>query len=302
LVRLFYAPFTTQNDVARLLRNDGTPLPPQITLFAGNSLNIKVSGLAPNKRHLILQSSDSALKVVPVKVHDRNIEQSLRLEVRADSIVNRKLVHVEAYVGDAQGRALLKDIDTPRLAVEILPRLELPAAETEAGIMARMLIAENAGPTSPLFVDQNEALESMQWMRHVLLNRLKLGSRHFSVGQAKTLAEIIKARNQVNGFEDYPRIAEQQKRIVDDALEIANNAADARSGRQRVYVEAAFAIARGDNVGVDPCPTGLYAWKTQDSRAPGDNFVKFRRKGGQDFYTLKQNFIAYVMKRNKDAR
>jgi hypothetical protein len=288
--------------MARLLRNNGTLLPPQITLFAGNSLSLKVSGLALNKRHLILRSSDSALKIVPIKVNHKNVEQNLKLEVNAHGIVCRRLVHVEAYISDAQGRAEQKDIDTPRLAVEILPRLELPAVDSEAGIVARMLIAENAGPGHRLFVNQNEALESMQWMRHVLLNRLKLGSRHFSAGQANTLTEIIKARNQVEGFEDYPRILEKQRRLIEEALNTANNGADVGSERQRIYIQAVISVAKGEIPGADPCPTKLYAWRTTDSRSPGDNFVKFKIKGGQDFYTLRKEFIDYAMQTNKGTK
>ena len=61
--------------------------------------------------------------------------------------------------------------------MEVLPRLELPDAGTEAGILARMLVVENANPDSDKFSSLDEALKCMQWMVHVLRNRLKLGAQ-----------------------------------------------------------------------------------------------------------------------------
>lgn len=278
--------------MARLLRNNGTPLPQQITLFEGNSLNFKISGLASNKQHVILQSSDPVLKVVPVRVNHGNIEQNLRLEVGAASSMSRRVAYVEAYVADASGHPQQIDLGTPRLTVNILPKLKLPLEETEAGIVTRMLIVENAGPGSPTFVNQYEALESMQWMRHVLINRIKLGSQHFAAGRAETLTDIIKAHNQVEGFGNYPRIAPLQTYTLNDMLNIANDASDARHETYRTYIENAISVAEGKNTGTDPCPTKLYAWKTEGSKSPGSNFVRFRAKGGQDFYTLAKDFLS----------
>src|SRR5579863_2671974 len=97
----------------------------------------------------------------------------------------------------ARLRPLHRDSDTPRLQVEVLPRLELPPVDTEAGVLARMLLSENAGPAHESFANQTEAHEAMRWMVNVLKNRLKLGSQHFSAGrQATTLKELIKAPNQ----------------------------------------------------------------------------------------------------------
>ena len=43
-------------------------------------------------------------------------------------------------------------------------------------------------------------------------------------------------------------------------------------------------------IGGDPCPTGLYGWVTARTASPGDNYVLFKRQGGQDFYTLTDEF------------
>ncbi|WP_454763552.1 hypothetical protein [Cupriavidus campinensis] len=278
--------------MARLLRSNGALVGAQITLFPGNRLQLRVSGLGPNRKHLVLKSSDSALRVVPLKVNDKNIEQVLRLEVQEHSIVCRRVVHVDAYVTDAQGRPQHKDINTARLTVEVAPRLTLPDENSEAGILARMLIVENASPDHEKYVNQSEARESMQWMVHVLRNRLRLGPQHFAARGATDLTALIKGRNQVKGFENYPTIAASQNQLLNHTLDIAHDGTHARQKEYITYVASAVAVAKGENIDPDPSPTGLYAWRTSDSRDPGHNFRRFRSKGGQDFYTLTDAFLA----------
>lgn len=164
-----------------------------------------------------------------------------------------------------------------------------------------MLITENAGPTHPQFVSLDEALESMQWMTHVLRNRLELGPEHFYARGATSLTALIKAHNQVDGFEKYPRIAEKQNDVLTKTLDIANDGADSRSERHRTYVEHALAVAKG-KVGSDPCPTKLYAWRTAGSKSPGDNFVNFQLKGGQQFYTLADAFLTRLKPKTVGTR
>lgn len=277
--------------MAKLLRSNGTVLGPQITLFPGNHLSFKVSGLGHNRKHLVLRSTDAKVKVVPVKVNDRYVEQNLRLEIQEHSIVSRQVVHVEAYVSGTSGRPEAKDANTLRLIVEILPRLELPAADTEAGILARMLITENAGPEHDLFVSLDDARECMQWMIHVMSNRLKLGPHHFSARGATNLTNLIKAPNQVRGFEGYPRIAAEQDKVLRNTLANANDGSHKLNKAYRTYAEHAIRLATERKIGSDPCATGLYAWRTDGSDSPGHNFVKFRKKGGQDFYTLTTAFL-----------
>jgi len=278
--------------MARLLRSNGALVGAQVTLFPGNRLQLRVSGLGPNRKHLVLKSSDSALRVVPLKVNDKNIEQVLRLEVQEHSIVCRRVVHVDAYVTDAQGRPQHKDINTARLTVEVAPKLVLPESNTEAGILARMLIVENASPDHEKYVNQSEARESMQWMVHVLRNRLRLGPQHFAARGATDLTTLIKGKNQVEGFENYPTIAALQNQLINRTLDIAHDGTHGRQKEYMVYVATAIAVARGEEIGADPSPTGLYAWRTKDSRDPGQNFKKFQSKRGQDFYALTDAFLS----------
>jgi hypothetical protein len=41
----------------------------------------------------------------------------------------------------------------------------------------------------------------------------------------------------------------------------------------------------------NPCPTGLYGWRTAGASSPGKNYVKFKTQGGQDFYTLSPGYL-----------
>jgi len=272
--------------MAKLLRRNGSPIGAQITLIAGNQLPFRVSGLGPNRRHLAFRGSDSALKILPLKVNDRDIEQLLRIEVSETGIVGRRVVHVDAYIyGTTQ-----RDPNTARLTVEVLPRLELPDAETEAGILARMLIVENR----PRRYTEDETIRTMQWMVHVLRNRLSLGAEHFSSKGAATLTALIRAPNQVEGFENYPTIADKQKELLRNPLDIANDGTHSDHALLRQFLNRATAVANGENPGTDPCPTGLYAWRTAGSKHPGGNFEKYQVMGGQDFYTLKTSFLDAV--------
>lgn len=276
--------------MAKLLRRNGSPIGAQITLIAGNHLPFKVSGLGPNKRHLAFRSSDSALRILPLKVNDRDLEQQLKIEVNETGIVSRRVVHVDAYLyGTTQ-----RDPGTARLTVEVLPRLELPDAATEAGILARMLVVENANPDSDKFSSLDEALQCMQWMLHVMRNRLRLGATHFAARGATSLTELIKAPNQVDGFERYPIIADRPALLLNKTMNIANDGTHAKNAAFRTYVESAIAVARGKHVGNDPSPSGMYAWRTLPSKPPGPNFEPFQQLGGQQFYTLTKLFLAQL--------
>ncbi|TKC86829.1 hypothetical protein FAZ69_19505 [Trinickia terrae] len=289
--------------LTKLLRNDGSVIGAQITLVAGDLLPFKVSGLGPDRRHLILMSDHPAAKVMPVSVNHRDVEQRLTLKVSGCGVSCHQIAHVEAYVSDERGHPLSRDLDTPRLTVQILPRLELPPAVTETGMLARMLISENAGPENTRFVSLDEAREAMQWMVVVLRNRLKLGASHFAAGRdVSTLEALIKAPNQVDGFEKYPSIGSLQQRLIDKVIKNANDGTHRLNKQYRDYLETALAVARSELWSADPCPTGLYAWRTNEAKSPGNNFVQFATKGGQDFYTLTNDFISKAQSRAEGRR
>jgi hypothetical protein len=278
--------------MARYLRMNGEPISTDLTLISGNILPFKIHGHGSDRKHLTIKSSSTYLKVVPQAVNHQNIEQRLKFEVQ--KVVARTPVTIRAYMQDGEA-----DLRTMVLNVVLLPLLELPPADSEQGILARVLLVENIPPSAPRFRSMSQSVISMQWMRHVLMNRLKFGSRYFGADNASNLTALIKGRNQVEGFENYPNITDLQSDNLKNIIRIANNASDKRFLACREYVQNAIDVASGIKPDVDPSSTGLYAWKTADSRHPGANFVKFQTQGGQDFYTLTREFIADPLLRSK---
>jgi hypothetical protein len=288
--------------MVEIYRSNGAKMGAQISLCAGNRLNIKLIGFGPNRKHWILRSTDPALKVVPLRVDERCAEQRLRLDVAADGIVSRRVAYVEVYVGDERGRPLRREANGSRLAVEIVPALALPDAESEAGLLARMLIVESAGPEHVSYRGEVEALLAMQWMRHVLVNRFRLGTKYFGAAGRASVQALITADGQVEGFERYPLMEAKQKRLLEAVVTIANDGADVRYPRYRAYLENALKVALGKAPGTDPSSTGLYAWRTEGARGPGRNFVMYGSKGGQDFYGLTESFLEQVRNDRSTAR
>jgi len=279
----------------RLLTMNNKPLPNQLTLVAGSPYSFKVSGLGPDKRHVVLMSSSPMVKVVVLNANDRNVEQTLRMEPVA-TVAAPTPATITAYLAS---KPTQKDGTTGIVALTIEPKIDLPAVATEAGIVTRMFLAEAVAPGSPNFVAA-ESKEAMQWMRLVMLNRLKLGAQHFGAGkEATTLTAMIKSANQVEGFQNYPTIAKGQATVIDAVVRLANTSGHKDVLVYRQFIRDAISIASGTDPGKDPSPTGLYSWRTAKATSPGSNFVKFRTHGGQDFYTLTDAFRKDPLQRKK---
>ncbi|MGF6305641.1 hypothetical protein [Paraburkholderia sp. WC7.3d] len=269
-----------------LQRMNRAPLPRNLTLVAGNAFPFKVSGFGSDHRHVVVKSSSSCVKVVVVSANPHNREQTLRLDARSVIRASERST-LSTYLASQPGQKAVSDI-----FVTVEPRLELPPVGTEENILASMLIVENVTPGQRSFVSVDQTLTSMQWMRWVLANRLRFGSAHFGSSKAATtLTELIKAPNQVKGFERYPSIETGQKMVIDDVLKMANDSTNTSFLVYRQYVQNAVDVARGVKLGSDPCPTGLFAWRTSGRGSPGANFVLYETRGGQDFYTLSDAFI-----------
>jgi hypothetical protein len=233
--------------------------------------------------------------VVSLRADAHSLEQTFRLEISPTAGITR--VTLSAHLASNPHQ---RDGLTPDIAISIEPRLELPSWGDDAGIMARVLIVENFTPEQARFVSIDQARMSMQWMRWVMLNRLRFGAQHFGAGKSATsLYALITAPNQVDGFEPYPHMGFKQQDVLDGALNIANDSTHRNFSTMREYVQAAIDIARGLRAGNDPCPTGLYAWRTQGRASPGANFVKYQTQAGQDFYTLTPEFLKDPLLRSK---
>ena len=279
----------------RLLTMNNKPLPNQLTLVAGSPFSFKVSGLGPDKRHVVLMSSSPMVKIVVLNANDRNVEQTLRMEPAA-TVPAPTQATISAYLAS---KPTQKDGTTGIVALTIEPKIDLPAAATEAGIVTRMFLAEAVTPGSPNFV-ATESKEAMQWMRHVMLNRIKFGAQYFGASkEATTLTAMIKSANQIEGFQNYPNIGRGQTAVIDGVVRMANTSGHKDVLIYRQFIRDAINIASGTDPGKDPCPTGLYSWRTAKAASPGSNFVKYRTHGGQDFYTLTESFRKDPLQRKK---
>jgi hypothetical protein len=277
-------------------RNSGQRMIGEILLVKGNELPFKVVGLGSNRKHLIIESSHRCVKVDmgqfknkgKVKPDDNNNEQSLTMTAQDECLAKLSGYEMKPVAGGRLDK-VPSDLLLP-LRVKVLPRIDLPPLESDAGVIARLLLAESVEPGS---ASLDVALESMRWMYRVLRNRLEFPDpRVFGITQ-KTIRGAITAAGQTAGFENYPEIADEQRKHIDTIMKVANEGGDLRFNDYRRHVENALKVASGEiPLIADPCPTGLYGWKTVGSRHPGENFVLYKEYAGQKFYTLTEEFLS----------
>jgi len=198
-------------------------------------------------------------------------------------------VHLQARSkGSAEIQAKLKGAVVATIAVTVVEKLALPAEATEEGMLARLLLAESTNPGQPGYYAW-KAKTAMQWMRVVLANRLNYSNpEEFYAKGAKTLADIVKAKpEQFKGFQDYPKIGADQSKVIDDIVNIANSDSDTRQEKCAQFLQGALEVASSKTLIPDPCPTGLYGWKTAGHKPPRGDLVKYGDpQSGNQFYTL----------------
>ena len=278
--------------MAHLLKMTNTPLPNELLLIGGSSYPFKISGFGSDKKHVIIKCNSRMVTVTVLNAKPNSIEQTLKLEVTGIIGAGFK-AQINAWLGSDPS----KRDTSATVSITIEPRIKLPAEDTEEGVVSRMLLVENITPGQPAFISSQQTQASMQCMVWVLRNRMTLGSHNFGTSQdVSSLMGLIKAKNQIAGFENYPAIAASQNSLLNDILKFANDASRPKCAVFRQYVRDAIGIANGSNPGTDPCPTKLYGWRTAGATSPGSNFVKFNTLGGQDFYTLTGNYVKSVSK------
>jgi len=188
--------------------------------------------------------------------------------------------------GSAEIQAKLKGAVVATIAVTVVEKLVLPAEATEQGMLARLLLAEAHSPGQSGY-DASKSKTAMQWMRLVLANRLNNSPERFNAKGAKTLLDIVKAPKQFEGFQDYPKLGSAQSTRIDEIVSIANSDSDTRQEKYAQFLQNALEVVASNTLIADPCPTGLYGWKTAGSHPPGGHFVKYGDpQSGNQFYTL----------------
>ncbi|MGX1785230.1 hypothetical protein ACWIGM_00750 [Bosea sp. NPDC055332] len=122
-------------------------------------------------------------------------------------------------------------------------------------------------------------------MDRVLYNRLGNNPAQFGAPGAKNIIDIIKAKGQFAGFENYPQYDDGIKTRIQKMLNIANDAKDSRAAEFKEFVEAAIEVAETATV-AEPSTGILAGWRTGGSSSPGGRFTKHATVGGIDFYFI----------------
>jgi len=168
------------------------------------------------------------------------------------------------------------------LVVDVGQRFGVVATEPYA-MLALLFLSENPTPEDAGY-NAAAVMMSMQWMRIVIENRRSNPQRFGAVNG--TQAGIVTAKGQFAGFEGYPNIAKKQKNRLDQIINRANDDEHPKQAAYGTLIEIANAVASMATPS-DPCPTGLYGWRTAGSSAPGGDLVEYQQKAGNQFYTLK---------------
>jgi hypothetical protein len=164
--------------------------------------------------------------------------------------------------------------------------VELPPKDTDAGVEARLLLAECRSPAFTRTYTLPDAVLSMQLMDRVLWNRLAEPAK-FNAKGAKNLADIARARKQFEGFEKYPDLTGNIEANIRAMIDIANNPKDKRQQVYADHVNAALKVAHGQRI-PDPSPGVLAFWRTAGSGKPTPDSETYTTLMNNSFYYTKK--------------
>jgi hypothetical protein len=166
------------------------------------------------------------------------------------------------------------------------PQMKLPAENTQEGLVTRLLLSETQTPSNLTYKDA-DAQKAMEWMHLVLYNRLKDPTR-FGAKKNAGIVDLIKAKGQFAGFENYPKIAAGVQARIADILKRANNINDTKQSEFRQHVQHALDTAALKAPISDPSPNGLIGWRTANHGSPGEEFIAYETPlAGNQFYEWK---------------
>lgn len=248
----------------------GTPTGTKVTAVAGGSLALKVIPGSKEPMADAITATPSTVAVIK-NINHRTTAHFSTFDISC----------VVAGAATVTATAAGKTLAGP-LSVEVLSRLVLPDAATDAGLLTRLFLAEVASPGATSW-KLDDAKTCMTLMRVVLENRLATPSSRWASAGAKNLGDVVRAPNQFQGFSKYPDLSSDVKTVIDDILNVANKAGDRRMANNRAHVEAAIAIATGGKP-ADPTKTGLYWWRTAGTGAPGTGVTAYKTLLGNTFY------------------
>jgi hypothetical protein len=244
------------------------PVPATITTVVGSSISMK---LVPGPGEQI-----------PIRITSSNINVAAFANVNERIRANFTSFSVVAV---RAGRATLTANETTRpVAITVEDRLNLPGERTEAGLYARIFLAEVRSPGMDGYVEA-DVDDAMIMMRSVIYNRYINPSYLYASDGVSSIFDVVRRPGQFEGFGAYPTIAAGALRTITDVLAIANNGGDPRSPVYRRYVIKALDIA-GRRAVADPSRTGLYFWRTAGRGSPSPRVELYRTVLGNSFYRL----------------
>jgi hypothetical protein len=259
--------------MAEFQHMNDTKVESPITAVVGNSLHLKVIPGSKEALPTISASPESIAKVSHV------------VELKKQDFTTFRLDAV------ASGKASLKATDSKKATVGgpidivIEDQVALPDAGVDTGLLVRLFLAEVPSPEEKGY-KLEDAKTSMIWMRVVVENRLANPSFIWASQGAKSLTDVIRAKNQFKGFEKYPTIDHGVRKPIDEAVSIANNGDDSRRAEYKEFVDAALEVANQPTV-QDPSPDGLFWWRTAGHGSPTSDAKFFMTKLGNTFFSRK---------------
>jgi len=299
------------------------PVGTSITLVAGNSYEVKLTGANSDGWGFASSSSDLSVSTTSSKTETR-IELRVSAQAKPSVVTVAPTQRTVAPVAPPHQHHSSKKHGPsaaapasaasqpaappapvpppPALSVTIVPVLSLPPASSEEGALARMYLSEtqNPGypPGKPYVLD--DVVRSMRWMREVLDNQRNLSPRDFGAARdatrsGTTLIDMMRAHNNVAGFENYPAINSQ---MMDSLIRSANDANQFMFDKYRKHVESVLVEASRET---KDCPETIYSWRTAGSSDPGSHYKSYKTLAGQDFYTLDPDYEA-ALKKGQDKR
>jgi hypothetical protein len=257
----------------------------RLTLHVNNTVPVWLSGFKPSKDPLL--NPPFLLPYAPPTVIEVSVPVFEAGDLYKFTVTAKKVGSAQIDVsgtGRADIRGQLLMVGLP---VTVLPRLELPNANTDAGALARLFLAEVPNPWDRIY-QAADARRAMQWMHRVLVNRLNNHPEQFMARGAQNLRDVIRGPNQIAGFAAYPVLAADVDRRIQQVVDAGNNDTLGRQGQFIDFVQAALDVANELIAIPDPCPTGLYGWRTAGRPYPErkTRYKFYQTLAGNDFYTL----------------
>ena len=259
---------------------NGSPIPHTIDHVAGSGWTMKViAGKGEQLPTNIAAVLPAVAKVININPNSRLNTTIFQLEGIAPGQASLTAgVDHRTTAGN-----LFVTLAAGPIAVNVLPKLVLPAAATDAGLLARLFLAETLGPLASSSYNLADAKTSMRLMHVVVSNRLKTPSALWGSANARTLQDVVQSHSQFAGFEQYPTLASGVQYVIDQVVILANQGSNANLHLLRDFVQAAFDEAAQKNP-IDPSSTGLYWWRTGGSGAPTNTAKVYRTVSHNTFY------------------